>query len=100
MLPGFPELSVAMENGRYICLYGATSLTFYSERSAARDLKQVTSLLDSAGDSIPVIVAPYTPALAPLFTSGRRFFFFALQKRKSAGGGREKRQTELIIGFL
>lgn len=77
MLPGFPPLSVACENGRYICRHGETKLVFYSERSAARDLEQITALLESAGDSIPLIVAPYSSALAPLFASGRRFFFFA-----------------------
>ncbi|MFZ5628747.1 MAG: hypothetical protein ACOY5B_06435 [Spirochaetota bacterium] len=77
MLPGFPELKVAVENGRYICRHGEESLTFYSERSGARDLQQVTALLAGAGSSIPLIVAPYSTAFAPLFTSGSRFFFFA-----------------------
>lgn len=77
MLPGFPALSVAVENGRYLCRHGATSLIFYSERSAVRDLQQISSLLESAGERIPLVVAPYAPAFAPLFASGRRFFFIA-----------------------
>ncbi len=77
MLPGFPELSTILENGRYICRHGVTSLTFYSERSAARDLQQMQTLLASCGDSIPLIVAPYSSSFASLFDTQTRFFFIA-----------------------
>lgn len=77
MLPGFPELRAYVENGRYICRHGDISLTFYSERSAARDLQQIRTLMANAGDSIPLIVAPYTAALAPLFDSDNRFVFIS-----------------------
>ncbi len=75
MLPGFPELGTSVENGRYICRHGDTKLTFYSERSAARDLQQISALVANAGDSVPLIVAPYTAALAALFDSDKHFFF-------------------------
>lgn len=77
MLPGFPELSTSVENGRYICRHGNTSLIFYSERSAARDLQQVSSMLSGVGDSITLIVAPYSPVFAPLFDSDKRFYFLS-----------------------
>lgn len=77
MLPGFPELHVAVENGRYVCRYGQNSLIFYSERSAARDFKQMTALVTDTNGGVPLVVAPYAPAFAPLFDLSARFFFLA-----------------------
>jgi hypothetical protein len=77
MLPGFPELSTAVENGRYICRHGEIKLTFYTDRSAERDLKLIISLIDNAGASIPLVVAPYVAAFARLFDTQKLFYFIA-----------------------
>lgn len=76
MLPGFPETRTETDGGRFRLALAGETLTFYSARSAVRDLRQFESLLEKNG-TIPLIVAPYYEALKPLFESKARFYFFA-----------------------
>lgn len=77
-MKAFREISIATADGRFAIAYNGVTIPVYSERSGTRDLVQLRDVIETAANGfVPIIVAPYGEALAPLLELRRPFIFLA-----------------------